>query len=346
MMEAETRMDRWKNALREEHQKIFDYDNQNLKQEFAEYVNCPVCESSNSKLWFEKDFFKHVRCNDCSMVYLNPRMNDAATISFYNGSVNAIYNETKFDEESCSTQLDDEINLGNLHLLQEARKDKKGNLLEIGSAKGFFLQKAQEAGYSVYGLELNQKNYELSKKRLGDTIFNKTLSEVNFDDKSFDVIYMRDVIEHIPNPKDLLVEMHRILKSDGVVFLETHNVDGWIHRIAGAWHTVFFGFEHPLHWSVKTLSKVLSDNGFKISKVKQISLDFTLSDVLSYLITPGFTTIYPKLPNKAFIVSVKIARRVVQLPVLRWLDRKMMPAIANFFGYGSVMKIIAHKTEH
>jgi 2-polyprenyl-3-methyl-5-hydroxy-6-metoxy-1,4-benzoquinol methylase len=343
MIDSVSRMDRWKNALREEHKKLFDYENKNLKREFAEYVNCPTCESSDSTLWFDKDFFKHVRCNDCSMVYLNPRMNDAATISFYNGSVNSIYNETKFDEESCSTELDDEINLGNLRLLQNFRKEQKGTLLEIGSAKGFFLQKAREVGYEVYGLELNQKNYEFSKKKLGDTVLNKTLSDAHFNDDKFDVIYMRDVIEHIPSPKDLLTEMRRVLKPDGVIFLETHNVDGWIHRIAGAWHTVFFGFEHPIHWSVRTLSKILSENGFKVSKVKQVSLDFTLTDILSYKIRPGFTTIYPQSVNTKLIIPIKLLIRLMQLPVFRWFDRKVLPSIANFLGFGSVMKIIAQK---
>jgi len=335
--------DRWEYALREEHKILFDYKSKGLKEEYAEYTACPVCASSNPELWFEKDWFQHVRCKDCSMVYINPRMNQAATHSFYNSNVNAIYNETKFDDVSTSTKLDDEINYKNLLMLDKIRNGKKGSLLEIGSAKGYFLAKAKEAGYEIYGLELNRVNYEYSRRQLGDNILDKTLSEVHFDEEKFDVIYMRDVIEHIPNPKEFLNEVNRVLKPGGQLFLETHNVDGWIYRIAREWHTVFFGFEHPNHWSPRTLKLALSQHGFTVSKVKHFSLDFTILDILGYIVTPGFTTIYPKKVNKLLSRPINILIKILSLKPLRWLDINCLPHIANLLGYGSVMKVIAQK---
>lgn len=345
MSESTNWMERWQAALREQHKVLFDYKTKNLQPEYAEYIDCPVCGSSDFEEWFEKDWFRHVRCQNCSMVYLNPRMNMVATHSFYNSSVNAIYNETKFDQVSSSTTLDDQINLDNLQWLDEIRQGKKGNLLEVGSAKGYFLLKAKDAGYDVHGLELNRPNYEYSRRLLGDTILDKDLSDAHFEDSKFDVVYMRDVIEHLPEPLSFLKEVNRVLKPGGMIFLDTHNVDGWIYRIARERHTVFFGFEHPNHWSPRTLGNALARCGFVVRKVKLTSLDFTLRDILNYMLVPGFTAIYPAQPSRMTRLLVKLLLLPFHLKPVRGLDKTIFPRLANLFGRGSVMKIVAEKAK-
>lgn len=337
--------ERWSTALREQHQILFDSKTKSLKPEFAESVSCPVCDSQDAKFLFEKDWFRHVQCRMCGMVYMNPRMNQSATHAFYNSNVNEIYNETKFDQVSDSTELDDRINFENLGLIEKFRHGEKGQLLEIGSAKGFFLEKAKVAGYSVHGLELNQRNYEYSRQRLGDTIKSVDLLEAGFEDGKFDVVYMRDVMEHIPAPKPFLQEISRITKPGGVVFIDTHNIDGWIYKIARNRHVVIFGFEHPVHWSPRTIGNILGRNGFQVRRVVQASLDFTLHDILHYFLTPSFTTIYPQPVSNAARLFVRFLLLPFRLKPVRWLDRKILPPIANLFGYGSVMKVIAQKKD-
>src|SRR5207244_3214059 len=150
----------------------------------------------------------YVKCQDCSMVYMNPRLSRDATYAFYNSKANAIYNEGKFDEPSASTALDDEINLANLRLIEQYGGGARGNLLEIGSAKGTFLLRAKEHGYTVYGLELNERNLQSSRELVGETIYDVDLFDAHLETGKFDVIYMRDVIEHIPDPKPFLRELN------------------------------------------------------------------------------------------------------------------------------------------
>ena len=284
---------RWNIALREQHDLLFDNETQSIKSQFAEYNSCPVCDSEQTTFMFIKDGFRYVRCQNCSMVYMNPRLNLTATYAFYNSNVNAIYNETKFDAVSSSTILDDKINFENLHLIDKYRNGKRGKLLEIGFAKGYFLMKAKECGYQVYGIELNEKNYQRARRSLGETIYNNDLFDIHFENDMFDVIYMRDVIEHIPNPKPFLMELNRIAKPGSVLFIETHNIDSLINRIVREKHTVIFGFEHPNHWSPKSLGNALNQNGFVLKNVFHKSLDFTIGVIIGYFIEPTFTTIYP-----------------------------------------------------
>lgn len=335
-------MQRWNSALRKQHDILFDNETKGLKTEYAETICCPVCGSNKAKLLFEKDWFYYWRCRNCSMVYMNPRMNLAATHSFYNSDVNKIYNETKFDEVSPSTEMDDQINYGNLKLLEQIAGKEKGTLLEIGSAKGYFLIKAKEAGYDVFGLELNQPNYEYSRKILGDCIMDIDLFDVKFEDGKFDVVYMRDVIEHIASPLEFLKEINRITKPGGLIFLETHNIDSWINRSARENHTVIFGFEHPNHWSPKTLSLALQKTGYQVINVTHTSLDCTFAEMRRYMLQPGFTTIYPRQATWSRQIMAKIIGRFYRLSIMSRIDQ-VTPRLANYFKAGSTMKVIAKK---
>jgi len=335
-------LQRWQSALREQHTLLFDYQTKTIKSQYAETVNCPVCDSNRAVLFFEKDWFRYVQCQDCSMVYMNPRMNQAATYAFYNSNVNAIYNENKFDQVSTGPSLDDQVNLANLDLIDRFCTRTRGVLLEIGSAKGFFLSKAKERGYKVYGIELNKKNVEFSRQLVGDTVFDVDLFDTCFEADKFDVIYMRDVIEHIPNPQPFFCELNRIAKPGALMFIETHNIDGLIHQIVREKHTVIFGFEHPNHWSPKTLGKALEKNGYEVQNIFQSSPDFTLNSLLFYCSGPTFTTIMPVTISKRSFLF-KLLRVPFWFSPIRFLDRTITSQIANCLKKGSVMKVLAVK---
>jgi hypothetical protein len=127
------------------------------------------------------------------------------------------------------------------------------------------------------------------------------------------------------------------------MFIETHNIDGLIHQIVREKHTVIFGFEHPNHWSPKTLGKALENNGYEVQKVFHSSLDFTLNDILRYLYAPTFTTIMPHTVIKKRRLLFKLLRGPFWFRAIRLLDRAITPQIANLLKKGSVMKVLAVK---
>ena len=60
-----------------------------------------------------------------------------------------------------------------------------------------------------------------------------------FDDDSCDKVYMRNIIEHLPDTIKVMEEVHRILKKGGVVHIE---VVYWNHRhsVSDPQHVTFF----------------------------------------------------------------------------------------------------------
>jgi SAM-dependent methyltransferase len=335
---------RWHRTLEGQHRRLFDYGKKGIREEYAAHVACPVCGADDAALFVEKDWFRFVRCRRCEMVYLNPRFTDEATYQFYNSDANAIYNESKFEDASGSRAFDYAANEEDLDFLDRRRGGKRGRVLEIGSAKGNFLERAKARGYEVYGLELNKKNWEDSRSRLGDTMLNVDLLQAGFPPAYFDVIYLRDLIQHIPDPKKLLAECFRVAVPGATIFIGTHNVDGLIERAVKGRYTTFFGFMEPNHFSPKTLGRLLTEVGFSGVKVQFKSVDFTLSEIVRHFQGPTFTTIRREYPGTA----AKILLRAVQAALVRWplrpLDRKLTPLIANALRRGSWMNVTATKS--
>ncbi len=335
--------ERRREALEEQHRKCFDPERRALREDAAEYIDCPVCGSDDHALAFVKDWFTFSRCNRCSMVYLNPRLTERATYDFYNSEWNAIYNETKFDMVSANTALDDEINRSNLDRIVRARGGTGGELLEIGCGNGYFLREAKTAGFSVHGLELNERNCEKVRGELGPTVRNLDLFRAELPADTFDVIYMRDVFEHVPRPREMLVELHRIAAPDCVLFIEVPNIEGLIYKLVGTRHVCIFGFEHLNYWSPSTLRWILETTGFAVVETAFASLDFTVRDVMRAYLAPTHTTLYPQRLSRGSELALKLLDFAWSKTPLHRLDRAVMPRLADRSGRGSVVKVLARK---
>ena len=70
------------------------------------------------------------------------------------------------------------------------------------------------------------------KSNYGLEAYSGTLFDVNFPDASFDVITLWDVLEHFTRPSIELGEIHRILKDDGVLLLNTPNEGALIRKVS------------------------------------------------------------------------------------------------------------------
>ena len=336
--------ERLRAALLEQHKRWFDYGTGALKAEVAEAIDCPVCGSREHRVYFVKDMFRFTRCSSCAMVYLNPRLNVPSTYAFYNSEWTAIYNESKFENASASTALDDKFNAANLDLLSRHQATPgRGKLLEIGFGGGYFLQAARKRGYEVFGIDVDHSNYVRAKGLFGANVKNTDLFEAGFDAGGFDITYMRDVFEHVPNPKPMLAEINRLSRPGALVFIEVPNIEGLIYKFVGKRHVCVFGFAHLNYWAPATMERILRDTGFEIAEIRHDSLDFTLGELVRYFLEPSFTTVDHVNQNPLVRFALKVARRMVNLKWVRLLDRRYTPVIADRIGRGSVIRVVARK---
>ena len=100
-------------------------------------------------------------------------------------------------------------------------------VLEIGCGEGGNLVSFLELGCECYGVELSEGNYQNALKFYENNTFKSHLHLFNNDiykvtpqelGGTFDVIFLRDVLEHIPNQEDFMKHLKQFLSPDGVVF--------------------------------------------------------------------------------------------------------------------------------
>ena len=150
-----------------------------------------------------------------------------------------------------------------------------GRVLDIGCAFGFFLDVASENGWETYGVEIS----EYAARHIGDrhNVSIGELSEAKFPDNSFDLITLWDVIEHVANPPELLAESHRILKEDGLLFVNLPNKDDLFLKVKSTLYRLMGGrairlrghFTHHIYYfSPRTIERLLSQCGFRIVKME------------------------------------------------------------------------------
>jgi 2-polyprenyl-3-methyl-5-hydroxy-6-metoxy-1,4-benzoquinol methylase len=99
----------------------------------------------------------------------------------------------------------------------------KKKVLEVGCAEGGLLAALSDIGMDVYGIELDNERAEIARIKntalkvfVGD-ITNPSLPEFVRD--SFDMIIMREVVEHLPDKPTAFNNLDKFLKNDGYLFV-------------------------------------------------------------------------------------------------------------------------------
>ena len=141
------------------------------------------------------------------------------------------------------------------------------NILDIGSSYGWFEKFAIESGCKlIVGIEPEEKFFYEAQKEVPEAIFKKgTALDIPAKDKSFDLVVMFDVIEHIPKGTEMIAlkEIKRSLKPQGILILSAP-LRFWLTNIMDpAW---YFGHRH---YNEIQLGRILKETGFKIEKIEK-----------------------------------------------------------------------------
>lgn len=93
--------------------------------------------------------------------------------------------------------------------------------LEVGSGRGVF----QDLVEDYTGVDLSESVASCYRK----PFFSASAESLPFPDSNYDVVWSITVLEHIPNPEQALREIRRVLRTDGLLYLQpAWNCRSWI----------------------------------------------------------------------------------------------------------------------
>jgi 2-polyprenyl-3-methyl-5-hydroxy-6-metoxy-1,4-benzoquinol methylase len=150
-------------------------------------------------------------------------------------------------------------------------RKRRGRLLEIGCAGGFFLDEARKRGFDVVGVELNATMANHARDTLGLSVIQGRIEDIDSDPlrQSFDVIVLMDVLEHIPDPRALFHKIADWLvpNADLLIRGPLHNnpiaeAKEWIRRLIGI-QKELPGYPLDVNgFTKKSLTRLLGEYGF------------------------------------------------------------------------------------
>ena len=235
---------------------------------FPMYENCKLCGNNKFILLHKTSKYNYVKCSCCGVFSVNPlpKIPD----QFYNDyEFNKTFIEL-FDEYKL---LYKNSLIGKLRriegLLNKALKVKQMRFLDIGCGGGEYVYAAKELGLEAHGIDVDEKSCIFAKS-LGLNIKNTDLINANYPENFFDVIQAKQVLEHIPEPKEFLLEVQRILKKDGVLMLDVPNQEGLIQKLKIILNlkSEEYGFLQPMRhifaYNKESLNFILKKIGLKI----------------------------------------------------------------------------------
>jgi ubiquinone/menaquinone biosynthesis C-methylase UbiE len=150
-------------------------------------------------------------------------------------------------------------------------------ILDVGCGRGwmlYYLKKYFRFG-TVAGTQISRPAVNFARTRLGLTVYDRDLLDLQLPNESLDIITIWHVLEHLPNPQSCVAEMHRLLKTGGVLVVEVPNLDSWSRPLTGEYWLSWDPQYHLTMFSPASLSRLLTSAGFSLRTVHTFSLEYS-----------------------------------------------------------------------
>ena len=224
--------------------------------------SCPICYNKKIKKICSRDKWIYLSCEKCKCWFLDYLNNKIDISTYYRKSFKYILDhQTKRRIRENSKKV--------ISKLMELNPSGK-TLLDIGSGHGYILNEAEKNSIKAFGIEPSKDLYMKSSKKYN--VMNANLDNfIKVNRNKFDYICLIHVIEHLEEPWLINKDLHRLLNSNGIVYIETPNFDSWLRYIEKCNYTFLTPPDHIFIFSLKTLRRILDTKKWKIILVNTYS---------------------------------------------------------------------------
>jgi 2-polyprenyl-3-methyl-5-hydroxy-6-metoxy-1,4-benzoquinol methylase len=250
-------------------------------------MNCYLCHAE-TRLFLTKNNFELFVCPECGLIQTDLKKDYAAFVAehytkgYYTGDPRfSAYVSYKEDKPFIVRNMK--------KFLAKVRKVKpQGRLLDVGCAMGYFVELALRAGYDAHGFDPSAYAIEHAKKNLlNGRVRQGTIAMVSYPEKSFDVVSLFDVFEHLGDPKADLIRIREWLEDDGVLVVATGNTGSLAAKVFGRKWTFYIPPQHLFFFNRANLTRILGEAGFEPVAWSSVGKWLSLRYVLHLARTTG-----------------------------------------------------------
>jgi len=172
-------------------------------------------------------------------------------------------------------------------------------LLDIGCGTGDFLKAAQDNNWYVSGIEPNHSARDIANKKTNNSVFN-TEKLQQFKERSFDVITLWHVLEHLPNLEEQIITLTKLLKANGTLIIAVPNFNCFDANYYKDFWAAYDVPRHLWHFNQKSITSLFERKNMTVVKTLPMKFDAYYVSLLSEKYKTGFMN-----PLKAFWIGFR-----------------------------------------
>ena len=259
--------------------------------------SCSICKSENPTILFEYDrppegeitvdidgqtyqrmVYQCQSCGHCENSF------DYDLNLYSQKYTNAVYGDldglVKSFERVRRLDAGESDNLGRVAYVDKMTKIYSGltnenKLLDVGAGMGIFVYEMNRLGYKCTAIDPDARNVMHISDNIGVKAIHGDYLKIELEDM-FDVVTFNKVLEHVPEPSDLLEIATHNLKRTGMLYVEVPDAEQALNH--GSDREEFF-IDHFHIFSMESASRLLKDAGFTVqdqTRLHEPSGKFTL----------------------------------------------------------------------
>ena len=223
---------------------------------------CYICSSEKSHKVSTFFGLNYVMCDKCNHVYMNRRLSDKDLTKYYTEDPN--YFNNPYTRKNI-IKLRDTIFKPKIEFIKKLTNGKKW--LDVGAGDGAAVFAAKSSKFDVTGIEISETARMFAKKHRNLNLFNGTLNDfLEQNTAKWDVVSFFGVMEHVPNPVQVLRQSNKLLKKKGLVAIEVPNYESFSTYFQKLTKSPDRHLSIPAHimlFTKKSAEHILRKNGFE-----------------------------------------------------------------------------------
>jgi SAM-dependent methyltransferase len=227
-------------------------------------IVCPLCGARDLAPAFTKKGRRFYECPRCRHVRVAPYPSREETEAHHRSGFCADY--LAHNREWFQVLAKKRMETLRRHFPDNFR----GSVLDAGSGYGLFLREARDQGWNAVGVETSPVEIEHSVQNLSLEVIDRDLLEAfqSLPDSSFDAITFWHTLEHLEEPGRVIDQAIRLLTSDGILVLNSPNLDSAVFKILGRRWSWIYVPGHLQYFRVKPFSDWLATKGLRVRSVE------------------------------------------------------------------------------
>ncbi|GAB5400746.1 MAG: class I SAM-dependent methyltransferase [Aureisphaera sp.] len=220
--------------------------------------------------------FSLVRNEEYGFLETIPRPKQEELFKYYESEEYISHTDSKKGALSFLYQTVKRYSLGKKVSLISKLNRGKGSLLDVGAGTGEFLKFAQEKGWNIDGVEVNEKARQFALEK--GVHLQQGLDA--FLGKQFDVVSLWHVLEHLPNLEEVVSTLEDLVRPGGILLIAVPNFNSWDAKHYKEFWAAYDVPRHLWHFSKPSMRKLIPRK-FNMVSVKAMPFDAFYVSLLS-----------------------------------------------------------------